>query len=650
MKRITSSLNGRMSLLFLSFFLLVTISVGATAWVVDTQNKDALIINLAGRQRMLIQQMTREALLFGLDGDEQTLRSLENSTDTFDRTLNALIQGGQTPYLPDQVVTVPATKSGVILTGLHQVQSTWDTFSSYVEAIIVSEPADPGLGSSVDAVEQLSPVLLLQADEVVRMYESASEEKVERLTWIQATFFLSALTLLVAGFIITKKSVISPLHSLALYAEKIGQGNLGTRVDVSGPFEIDSLAQSLDTMRAQLLSSRDELEEQVQRRTRELAALHEVSRDITSKLEIEYVLRSVTDKARKLLDCETAFICLLDEVNETLSLKAMSGPQSALGDVRVQVQDSHAQLVLTGSEAVFCNGVGCTSQCRIIAEPHHRSHLASSLRVGERVIGALCAASPEAAVFSQEDANLLTKLADSAAVALENARLYREAERAATLEERHRIAAEIHDGVAQILSYLELEVDELVGRIENDLPGDSKTELLSIREAVSQAGQEARKSITRLHEEVPAPKSLQCQLENAVADYNEACEFVITLDAGDSPPLALPHSDATHILRVLQEALMNARRHAQAKKVTIFFDQVDQEHVLTIEDDGLGFDPEAPHQDDRPHFGLSIMKARAIRLEGDLKVISQAGKGTRIALTWPVQIQQSSNLIEAMKG
>jgi two-component system nitrate/nitrite sensor histidine kinase NarX len=639
-----------MSLLFLSFFILVAISVAATARVVDTQNKDALIINLAGRQRMLIQQMTREALLFEIDGDEKILRSLEESSDVFDRTLNALISGGQAPYLPSQEVAVPGTKSDVILSGLHQVKSTWDTFSEHLFGLRINEPGDPAFTSSVDAVEQISPVMLQQADDVVRLYESASEVKVERLSWIQATFFLSALALLVAGFVVTKNSVISPLQSLALDAKKIGRGNLETRVNASGSFEIDMLSISLDAMRAQLLGSRDELEERVERRTRELAALHEVSRDITSRLEIDYVLRSVTDKARELLNCETAFICLLDDVSESLSLKAMSGPQSALSDVRIQVRNSHAELVLAASEAVLCNGVGCSSNCRIIAEPHHRSHLASSLRVGATVIGALCAASPEAAVFSEEDTNLLTKLADSAAVALENARLYREAERAATLEERNRIAAEIHDGLAQILSYLELEVDELVGRIEEDLQDDPKMELLSIREAVSKAGHEARKSITRLHEEVQVPMSLQNHLENAVAEFSQACEFEIILDAGDWPPLNLPHKDASHIMRIFQETLINARRHAKAKHVSITLNQIDKDYVLTIEDDGVGFDLDESNRDSHAHFGLSIMKARANRLAGNLEVNSRAGKGTQIALTWPLQVQPSANLIEAVKG
>lgn len=650
MNRITSSLTGRMSLLFLSFFILVATSVAATAWVVDTQNKDALIINLAGRQRMLIQQMTREALLFELDGDEQILRSLEGSIITFDRTLNALINGGQVPYLPDQDVFVPETKNEVILSGLQQVQSSWDIFNDHLDAVIISEPANLALVRSVDVVEQLSPVLLQQADDVVRMYESASEAKLERLTWIQSIFFSSALVLLVVGFLATKESALSPLRSLARIAERIGEGNLGRRVEVSGPSEINDLANNLDTMRVQLLHSKDKLEERVQRRTRELAALHEVSRDITSRLEIEYVLRSVTNKTRELLNCETAFICLLDGADDNLYLKAMSGPRSAVSDVRVQLRDSHAELVLAETEAIYCNGVGCNGKCGIIAEPHHRSHLASSLRIGERVIGALCAASPEREAFSEEDANLLTKLADSTAVALENARLYREAERAATLEERHRIAAEIHDGVAQILSYLEIEVDELINRIEEGHSGDPKTELLSIQEAVREAGQEARKSITRLHEHTPAPMTLQSQIETAVSEFNDTRKFEITLDTGDSQALVLPHKDVSHVLRILQEALTNARHHSGAKNVRISFEQTDREYLLIIKDNGVGFDPEVPHKDDRAHFGLSIMKARANRLEGDLQVTSRVGMGTQIVLSWPAQIKESVILIEGVSG
>jgi two-component system nitrate/nitrite sensor histidine kinase NarX len=648
MKAFLSSLNTRMGLLFLSFFLLIAVSVGATAWVVETQKVDARVINLAGRQRMLIQQMTREAAL--IESDPVTRQSLSGSIDTFDRTLDALAAGGAAPYLPNQEVILPATRNREILAQLDRVEASWGAFKDHLEALMAEDEDGQDPAEELAAIEALSPALLAQMDAAVRMYESASREKVERLRWIQASFFLSAIVLLAAGIILIRNSVISPLKALARGAARIGSGDLSTRLKVSGPSEIEALTGRLDAMRLQLLRAREGLEHRVEKRTRELAALHEVSREITSRLEIEHVLQSVAEKARELLGCETAFICLYDRGNQSLRLHAMSGPKVALGEARVQVQDPHTELVLGGREAVFCNGVECSGTCNIIAEPYHRSHLAASMRTGDKVVGALCAASPQPGVFSSEDADILTKLADSAAVALENARLYQQAERAATLEERHRIAAEIHDGLAQILSYLELEVEELFDRVQADLSPDLERELLSIREAVAKAGLEARESIQRLHEQSPAAISLQGQVEKTLRAFSGSCDFEIEFDPGKGPPLELPPHEANHLLRIILEALNNAQRHANPSRVAISLDRDNGTASLTIEDDGVGFEIDAPPQDDRAHFGLSIMRARAKRLDGDLRIDSELGSGTRILLAWPTPSHRTLEQIEPVKG
>ncbi|MEJ2302065.1 MAG: type IV pili methyl-accepting chemotaxis transducer N-terminal domain-containing protein [Anaerolineales bacterium] len=103
-----ASIQGRMGVLFTAFFLLVAVSVGATFWGIDTQKKDAVVINLAGRQRMLVQQMTRLALEIEKGGDPSYVASLEEAAAIFEQTLNALRNGGEAPYLPDNTVEVPA--------------------------------------------------------------------------------------------------------------------------------------------------------------------------------------------------------------------------------------------------------------------------------------------------------------------------------------------------------------------------------------------------------------------------------------------------------------------------------------------------------------------------------------------------------------
>ena len=89
-------------------------------------------------------------------------------------------------------------------------------------------------------------------------------------------------------------------------------------------------------------------------------------------------------------------------------------------------------------------------------------------------------------------------------------------------------------------------------------------------------------------------------------------------------------------MRVVQEALLNAGRHAEAEQITIRLEQRENQVLLTVEDDGKGFDPKAEATDSRMRFGLSIMRARAARMRGTVQIYTAPGQGTRVTLTWPL--------------
>lgn len=630
----TSSLWGRMGLLFLAFFLLVSISAAATFWIIDTQNQDALVINLAGRQRMLVEQMAKDALQIQAYRSVDLIGQMQARADTFDQTLRALMNGGPAPYSSGQTVNLPATRQPDTLAGLNQVQRTWEAFRPYLNVIAAEEPRSPGFDAAMRAIENLSPNLVQQSDDVVRMYESASAQKVSRLRGIQIAFFASALVLLAAGFVVVQNSVIRPLHTLGLIAERIGEGGLDAAVQVPGPREIRALAGSLDAMRTQLRDARDDLEARVNRRTRELTALHDVSREISSRLEIDQVLRSVTDKTRELLDSEVAFLCLIDESAQSLNLEAFSGPEGAVAAQRTSAQRSPASVVLAGESALACGVEGCQEFCGIIAPTFRTSHLAAPLRAGERVIGALCVGRSGPEAFDSEETGLLTKLANSAAIALENARLYRQAERAAMLEERQRIAGEMHDGLAQTLAYLELRTEQALHLMQGGRTEEAISALHDLHRAFRQAGQEVRRAIANLKDDTLRRQSLQERLaavvKTATKEGGPPVEFVTRLE----PPLLLPSDEAEQVTRVVQEALLNACHHAEAARVTVCLERQGDTVRVTVEDDGQGFDPAATPLDGRNHFGLSIMRARAARIGGELVIHSQKGRGTSVVLSW----------------
>ncbi|WP_162909862.1 ATP-binding protein [Aggregatilinea lenta] len=605
----------------------------ATAWMVRDQDQDALVINLAGRQRMLVQQITSQALQIqaGQNQDEHR-QILRDATTVFDQTLTALIAGGETQYLPGQTVSVPATGSDTIRAELRELQQRWTMFQDDLRVIETASPGIASFDAAIQSLQALSPQLVQQADEIVRLIEAESEGKLAHLGWIQAGFFLCAVGLLVIGVVMIRRAIMTPLQTLKNAAQQIGQGDLNSPVQIAGPPEFTELAISVDTMRTQLKTLTDGLEARIHQRTRELTALYDVIREISSHLDIAHVLDSVTGKARDLLASDVAFLCLLDGTGESLTLKAYNGPQDAVCGSCVLAKHSVAAQVLGREEAMICDVGGCQT----VAPDYRASHLAAPLRVGERVIGALCVGSTRAATYSHEQVRLLTELANSTAIALENARLYEQAERVAALEERQRIAADMHDGLAQTLSYVRLKTGRLADLIARDSNEQAAQELALISDAVDRAGHEVRQSIASLRIVPVLGRTLQEHLADVVADFAQSApEIAVEVVSANDQGVVLDSDAMAQVLRVVLEALQNARRHASATRVTIRLERQGSAYRVMIHDNGCGFDPSAVNG--KGHFGLSIMQARAARIGGDLMIDSAPGQGTHVILTWPVQ-------------
>lgn len=636
------SLHVQFGVILLCFLLLVGGSTVATILAVRAQASDALVINVAGRQRMLVQQIAKDALLVS-QGEAGV--ALEEGDRAFAADLFALIHGGPAYLLSDRAAMVPATGDAVILQGLHQVEEAWTPFHAEVMHVIAAHPGSPEGRNAVQALERTAPALIQKTDAVVSLYEAASARKVARLKTIQAVFLASGLVLLAAGIWTMRRFVLRPLRDLSEAADRIGRGDLSSQVPPRGLRELATVALSLETMRSQLRVSQEtlqvwagELEERVAMRTRELVALYEISREISSRLEIDHILRSVTEKARELLGGDVSALCLLDGSGRILNLQSVSGPEKVVTRARFSVQEAPANRVLAAERAVMCGVRDCAGACEMLAEPFRISHVAARLQVGDRVIGALCVCSQRAEHFSADAANLLTKLADSVAVALENARLYEQAERVAMLEERQRIASEMHDGVAQTLSYLELKTAEAAALAGAGRSEEATSVLHRVRDVMAQASREMRQAIAALHDRSASRcrKALQEQLtkllrEDDLAGGSSAAVTSLLLP----PSLFLPPSETEQVLRVVREALLNAWRHAQATHIAVRLEQRGVEATVVVEDDGRGFDPKTPWSDGGSHFGLSIMRARASRLGGRLMVRSAPGQGTRVALTWP---------------
>jgi signal transduction histidine kinase len=358
-----------------------------------------------------------------------------------------------------------------------------------------------------------------------------------------------------------------------------------------------------------------------------------VSREINSHLSIEEVLTSVTQKARVLLGAEVASLCLLDADGKILSLHAAAAPEIAIQGNQSPASDPNVGKILHQHCAHPCGLQSKQGFCQIIAPSYRTSHLAAPLYGKENVTGALCVGSSASDAFRPEMATVLAQLADVAAVALENSRLYQQSEYVATLEERQRIAAEMHDGLLQTLSFLRLMVGLLEEQLREGNPEKALDTIQQIQRAEDQSEREIRQAIDSLQDDYPLNDTLQDRL-SALAVNLSTTQPPVTFTSLIIRPLLLSRQESEQVLRVAREAILNAQRHSQAAVITMTLEKCDKELVVSVEDHGIGFVPGTDPEDGRAHFGLKIMHARTARLGGRLFVQSRPGMGTVIQLCW----------------
>jgi two-component system nitrate/nitrite sensor histidine kinase NarX len=241
--------------------------------------------------------------------------------------------------------------------------------------------------------------------------------------------------------------------------------------------------------------------------------------------------------------------------------------------------------------------------------------------------------------FDDADEAFLVLIASQIAVAAENARLSAMAQGLATLAERGRIARELHDNLAQVLGYIRLQAGRITDAIRADQSAQALRLIGAIDAAVAEAYADVREAILGLRSHQGGERDLESGLRRYLGLYELQTGLAVTLDTpADLAELPLAPMTEAQLLRIIQEALTNARKHSGCSHVSLKLapDETSSErHLVTvIEDDGCGFDPEQPGTGLR--FGLVSMRERAHEVGGSLRIDSAPGRGTRVIVRLPL--------------
>jgi signal transduction histidine kinase len=256
--------------------------------------------------------------------------------------------------------------------------------------------------------------------------------------------------------------------------------------------------------------------------------------------------------------------------------------------------------------------------------------------IDDEVFGVFTVGYTEVRAFDDDDLRLVTAFAQRAASAIRNARLYEQAQQAATLEERQRLARELHDAVTQTLFSASI-IADILPRLWERSPAEAKTRVGELRELTRGALAEMRTLLLELR---PAALA-ETPIEELLHQLGEAtigrARVPVVVDA--EVGCALPLDVKVGFYRIAQEALNNIAKHAGASQVTVTLACSDSHAQLTIQDDGVGFEPTVVRPD---NLGLRIMRERAAAIGATLSIDSEPGIGASISANWqpaPAQVQ-----------
>jgi two-component system nitrate/nitrite sensor histidine kinase NarX len=232
--------------------------------------------------------------------------------------------------------------------------------------------------------------------------------------------------------------------------------------------------------------------------------------------------------------------------------------------------------------------------------------------------------------FNADDLSLLSCIGNQIGVAVENAYNAQRVEQMAILEERHRLAREIHDSLAQTLGYLNLKTELLESSVQHAELDRAREEIVDVRRVVREACYDVRESIDGLR--ATDEGGLIQMATDYLREFSQRAALATECAVSPTDRILSPVAE-TEVLRIIQEALTNVRKHAQAKRVRLKIGGEGDALQVEVADDGKGFNPAALTPAN--HFGVRIMRERAERLGGRFEIESERGSGTRVRVCVP---------------
>ncbi len=392
------------------------------------------------------------------------------------------------------------------------------------------------------------------------------------------------------------------------------------------------------------------LYQEQQERRLEAESRHQMSESLRVMLAIVNSNRSLTEilefivsqVSGRLFDCQATAVFSYQPKEKSLLVQAAYGLPSNMIDAQfLPGYEAASQAIHSGQPVIVSdsrtggaddasNYEGLPAELALLTQMivEYQAWLAVPLIVKGEMYGSILMYYQEPHLFSSEEINLAKIFSDQVALAIENARLRFQAEQAAVIGERNRLARELHDAVSQTLFSANL-IAEIIPRLWEKDQDQARLRLLELHQLTRGALAEMRTLLFELRPAVFKEAKLADLLKHLIQAIAVRSEIPISLKvSGDE---ILPADVQIALYRITQEALNNVIKHANPSQASVNLAVEPGAAQLIVSDDGCGFDLSQVSPD---HFGLSIMKERATSINASIEMKSQPGLGTQIVVIW----------------
>lgn len=573
----SQSIITRTALTLSAVMFLAIINMLVSFLTAESAENDAVRINLAGSLRMQSYRIV-EALL--IEDDAQLnpgkVKLLQRQIDEFEERFNR-------PVLSAHLRQDSYPELANIM---EQLESAWGELKIQLAA------------DTRDTAQLLKDIdsFVVLIDGLVGKLELQTESKFKLLRLIQGITLLVTILIVVLGYVDINVNVVTPLKDLLIMANKVQAGDFSKRLKIRGNDELTLLSKTFNEMSTSLESMYRELAEKVQEQTLhleqtkdELSLLYNTSRLLGSGGSIVERIESGLVKIRQFFPGINIYVDLSHDSD-------LPEEHSLLGFVPSSV-DGHTTRIEIGRDS--------------------------------KVYGELVINSEQALL--NENRNTLQGISDNMAAALSADWQQDQQRRLVLMEERAVIARELHDSLAQSLSYLKIQISRMqMLKTRGDNPEELEKTTLFIKSGIDAAYGQLRELLTTFRLQL-SNEGLQRDLENTANEFSSRGDIPIELEYTINH-FSLSPNEEIHILQIVREALSNVLRHSQASQAAVSVLAVSEGAVeVCISDNGLGY---TPKDGSSSHYGQTIMQERASTLSGEVVFVNQPAGGALVKLSF----------------